>query len=131
MDDRIKMWNPEFSITESDAAIAVKNDAVKSLRVEQEGRVYHVFIQLTWRKEELFLSTTRVTSKPRDFHHVGRLVEYIEANYPSIGSFDFKLDKSNPSLAEETNRVGDKVISGKRSTDLRAAFDNSTAESLT
>ena len=78
------MWNPEAAITESDAVLAAKNGALKSLRIIKEGEDFYVLLQLTWRKEELFLATTRKQDEPRSFRHIGRLIEYIETHYPGI-----------------------------------------------
>jgi hypothetical protein len=78
------MWNPKNSITEADVILAAKNGTLKSLRIEKNGEKFHVCLCLTWRKEELFLSTTRNRKRPRQFHHLGRLVEYIESSFPGI-----------------------------------------------
>ena len=78
------MWNPEHSITEADAVLASKSGTLKSLRIIKDGASFYVLIQLTWRKEELFLATTRTKKEQRRFRDIGRLVEYIESNYPGI-----------------------------------------------
>jgi len=78
------MWNPEHSITEADAVLAAKSGTLKSLRIVKDGASFYVLISLTWRKEELFLATTRTKKEPRRFRDIGRLVEYIESNYPGI-----------------------------------------------
>lgn len=89
--ERRKFQDSEFSITESELLIADKNDAVKALRIEKVGEVHHVFAQLTWRKEELVLTTTRTSVKPRAFKHIGRLVDYIRKTCPSIMHFNVKI----------------------------------------
>lgn len=80
------MWNPECAITEADAVLAAKNSTIKTLRIIKEGPEFYVLLQLNWRKEELFLATTRTTREPRRFKHLGRLVEYIENHYPGVNS---------------------------------------------
>lgn len=86
------MWNPEHSITEADAVLAAKSGTLKSLRIVKDGQDFYVLIQLTWRKEqELFLATTRTRKEPRRFRHIGRLIEYIEGNYPGIKSLTLVL----------------------------------------
>lgn len=81
---RAPMWNPEHSITEADAVLAAKSGTLKSLRIIKDETDFYVLIQLTWRKEELFLATTRTKKEPRRFRHIGRLVEYIEEHYPCL-----------------------------------------------
>ncbi len=86
------MWNAEHSITEADAVLAAKSGTLKSLRIVKDGQDFYVLIQLTWRKEqELFLATTRTRKEPRRFRHIGRLIEYIEGNYPGIKSLTLVL----------------------------------------
>jgi hypothetical protein len=48
-------------------------------------------MQLTWRKEDLFLATTRTKRAPRRFRDIGRLIEYIERNYPGIKAMTLTL----------------------------------------
>jgi hypothetical protein len=84
-------WNPEHSIKEADAILAAKSGTLKSVRILKDGQDFYVFIRLTWRKEELFLATTRTNKEPRRFRHIGRLVEYIEANYPGIKAITLVL----------------------------------------
>lgn len=79
------MWNPEFSITESDAILAAKNGTLKALRIVKDGDSCHVLMQLTWRKDQdLYLVTTRNRKEPRRFRDLDRLVEYIKANFPGV-----------------------------------------------
>lgn len=84
-------WNEEQAITESEVVVADKNGAIKALRVEKDGKAHRVFVQLTWRQGELFLTTTRTSEKPREFKDFSRLVEHIEETYPSVTSFSVEL----------------------------------------
>lgn len=92
--DRIdgqKVWNPETSITETEIVTADQNGALKLLRIEKVGEVLHIFVMLSWRKEELFLTTMRSACKPREFKDFTRLVEYIQKMLPSVKSFEVKF----------------------------------------
>ncbi len=71
------------SITEAEAAIAEQNQAISALRIEKIGTVFTIHLRLNWRKDEVFMSTTRDKKTPREFKHSGRLIEYIEAKFPS------------------------------------------------
>lgn len=55
------------------------------------GEAHRVFVQLTWRQGELFLTTTRTSEKPQEFKDFSRLVEHIEKTYPSVTSFSVEL----------------------------------------
>ena len=84
-------WNSEQSITESEVVLAEKNGALKTVRVEKFGDSHRIFVQLTWRHEELFLSTIRGPKKPREFKDFTRLVQHIEKTYPSVKKFIVEL----------------------------------------
>ena len=90
--DRRKVWDPETSITETEIVTADKNGAIKLLRIEKVGEVIHVFVKLTWRKEELFLTTTRTAGRPREFKDFTRLVEYIQKMLPTVKTFETNLE---------------------------------------
>lgn len=92
--DRRKVWDSETSITEAEIVTADKNGAIKSLRIEKVGEAHHVFVKLTWRKEELCLTTTRAAGKPREFKDLTRLVEYIQKTLPSVTSFEVQIEHS-------------------------------------
>lgn len=92
--DRRKTWDSETSITETEIVTADKNGAIKSLRIEKVGEGLHVFVKLTWRKEELCLTTTRAAGKPREFKDFSRLVEYIQKTLPSVKSFEVQIEHS-------------------------------------
>lgn len=85
------MWNPDQAVTESDAVIAAKNHAIKSLRIVKDGADFYVSMHLNWRKDEVFLSTTRSQKEPRRFKHMGRLIEYIESHYPDVKTLELVL----------------------------------------
>jgi hypothetical protein len=89
------MWNPEHSITEADAVIAAKSETLKSLRIIKDNGDFYVLVRLSWRKEELFLATTRTRKEPRKFRHLGRLIEYIENNYPCVKNITLLLLQPN------------------------------------
>lgn len=85
------MWNPECAITEADAVLAAQNRALKSLRIVKNGEAYHLLLQLSWRKDELYLATTRSLKDPRKFKNLDRLIEYIEEHYPGIHNLGITL----------------------------------------
>ena len=43
----------------------------------------------------MFLCTTRTRSEPREFKHMSRLIEYIEATYPSVKKLQITLDQDS------------------------------------
>ena len=100
----LDMWNTDLAITEADAILAAKSGALQSMRIVKNGDEFHVFVRFTWRKEELFLSTTRTQKEPRKFKHVGRLIEYIENHYPNLASVEVVL---KPTLATVKRRAED------------------------
>lgn len=71
--------------------IAAKNHAIKSLRIVKDGADFYVSMHLNWRKDEVFLSTTRSQKEPRRFKHMGRLIEYIESHYPDVKTLELVL----------------------------------------
>ena len=85
------MWNPEHSITEADAVLAAKSGTLKSLRIVKDEKDFYVLIQLTWRKEELFLATTRTKKEPRRFRHIDRTVESLEEHSPRLENLGLVL----------------------------------------
>jgi hypothetical protein len=85
------MWNPECAITEADAVLAAKNNTITSLRIVKNGADFYVTMNIAWRREELFLSTTRSSKEPRTFKHLGRLVAYIES-YFGVKTITLVLD---------------------------------------
>ena len=87
IDDSEGHWNVERAITENEVVLAEKNGALKTVRVEKFGNSHRIFVQFTWRHEELFLSTTRTSKKPREFKDFSRLVQHIEKTYPSVNNF--------------------------------------------
>lgn len=91
------MWNPECAITEADAVLAAKNNTITDLRIIKDDEGFYVLLRITWRTEEVFLSTTRSTKEPRHFKHLGRLVEYIEAHFPSVVHVSLVLKSPNNS----------------------------------
>lgn len=90
---RPKVWDAETSITEAEIVTADKNGAIKSLRIEKVGEALHVFVKLTWRKEELCLTTSRAAGegKPRAFKDLTRLVEYIQKKLLSVTRFEVEI----------------------------------------
>ena len=92
--ERRKVWDPETSITETEIVTADKNGAIKLLRIEKVGEVLHVYVKLTWRKEELFLTTTRTAGKPREFKDFTRLVEYIQKMLPTVKTFESNIERA-------------------------------------
>lgn len=92
------MWNPQLSITEADAVLNAKNGAVTSIRIIKNDDSFVVLLQLAWRKDELFLCTTRNNKHPREFKHIGRLLEYVEENYPGIDRVELVLNE--PAISE-------------------------------
>ena len=90
------MWNPECASSEADAILADKNGALKSMRIIKAGDDFHVLLYYTWRKEELFLSSTRSQKEPRKFRHIGRLLEHIERTFPSLEKLEIVLTKEKP-----------------------------------
>ena len=92
--ERRKALDSHASITEAQLQIADQNNALKAIRIEKVGEVHHLYVQLTWRKEELVLTTTRTSVKPREFKHFGRLVEYVEKTCLSVKSFTVHIGDS-------------------------------------
>jgi hypothetical protein len=86
-EERRKVWSPENAITESALIVADKNNAIRTLRIERVGAANRVFIQLTWRKDELFLTTTRRFDRPREFKNFERLVDYVQHTLHSVICF--------------------------------------------
>jgi hypothetical protein len=78
-------------ITESDASIAVRSNAVTALRIIKENDEYYVMLTITWSRKELFLTTARKHDEPRRFRHLGRLIEYLEVHYPMIKTLEIVL----------------------------------------
>jgi len=72
------------NITEPEAIIAAKSGAVKSIKIIKDGDDFYVHLKLTWNNSYAFLSTMRKRTTPRCFRDIGRLLAYIETNYPSI-----------------------------------------------
>jgi len=72
------------NITEPEAIIAAKSGAVKSIKIIKNGDDFYVHLKLTWNNSYAFLSTMRNRKAPRSFRDIGRLLAYIETNYPSI-----------------------------------------------
>ena len=89
--ERRKVWRSENAITESALILADKNNAIKTLRIERVGSANRVFIQLTWRKEELFLTTTRKFDRPREFRNFERLVDYVQHTLHSVNCFSVDI----------------------------------------
>ena len=86
-------WDTEKAISETELVISDQNNAIKELRIEKDGESHRVFVKLTWRQGEFFLATTRSSAKPRNFKHLGRLVEHIEKTYLSVKSFHVQILK--------------------------------------
>jgi hypothetical protein len=87
----LTMWTKDQAITEADAIISAKNGALKALRIVKEGKNLYILLTLTWRKEELYLSTTRNQKEPRRFRNLDRLIEYIETHYPGLDTMSLIL----------------------------------------
>lgn len=86
------MWDPDLSITEPEADTASRNAAVAAIRiVKTDPDTFHVMLKLTWRKQEVFICTTRTRTEPRTFRHLGRLVEYLEEHFPAISEITMTL----------------------------------------
>ena len=86
------MWDPDLSITEPEADTASRNSAVAAVRIVKTGPdTFHVMLRLTWRKQEVFMCTTRTRTEPRAFKHLGRLVEYLEEHFPAISEIAMTL----------------------------------------
>ena len=95
----IIMWDPELSITEPEADTASRNAAVAAIRIVKTGPdTFHVLLKLTWRKHEVFLCTTRARKEPRQFKHLGRLIEYIEEHFPTISELTMTLAQPQPPI---------------------------------
>jgi len=92
----METWDAELSITEANAVQSEKNKALKAIRIGRLGASSFVlYMQLTWCTDEMFLCTTRTRSEPREFKHMGRLIEYIEATYPSVKKLQITLDQAS------------------------------------
>ena len=100
------MWNRDHSITEADVVLAARSGTLKSLSIVKDEGVFYVLIQLTWRKQELFLATTRSKKEPRRFRDLGRLVEYITSNYPGVKRIALILHSARSESLPKTPRVG-------------------------
>ena len=94
--NNMETWDAELSITEANAVQSEKNKALKAIRIGRLGESSFVlYMQLTWCADEMFLCTTRTRSEPREFKHMGRLIEYIEAAYPSVKKLQITLDQDS------------------------------------
>ena len=79
------------SITATEVEIAGKNNTVTAVRIVKLGEIFTVYLHLTWRPDEVFITTTRDRKTPKRFKHLGRLIEYIENLFPNVKSLQFDL----------------------------------------
>lgn len=86
-------WNSTRSIIESEAIVNSANNTITRIRVVQLSKdEFILLLKLSWRADEVYLSTLRSRKQPRIFKHAGRLLEYICSNYSSIKEVTICLD---------------------------------------
>lgn len=91
-------WDPDMAITESDLVNANLYLSIKALRIEKSGGSFLLFAELMLASNpgEFYLATMRSDAKPREFRHLGRLIEYVERVCTSVDSLQITIRKSEP-----------------------------------
>lgn len=83
--------NPDNTLTEPDLALYAKTNVIKEIRIQEVIDGFIVQIPLTWRPEELYLSTRRERDQPKRFKAIEPLLELLPANVPDLRSVTLDL----------------------------------------
>lgn len=83
--------DPDNTLTELDLALYAKKDVIKALRIQEVAEGFILLIHLTWRTEDLYLSTRRDRDQPKCFKTLQPLLELLRTYVPGITSVTLDL----------------------------------------
>jgi hypothetical protein len=77
-------WNPRNAITVTELKQATELNTVEEISFVDSPEGWYVIVKLSWRDEDLHLTTLRDKGKPKYYTDMERLFRSFQKEYPSI-----------------------------------------------